>query len=95
MLKDNTTVQFSTTTPTPDYNLTRDLESKRRKVREARSAGLVVIGDEILKGKCQDINTAFATQKLWEKVRSGGGEGGKEETTTYAFLMRNVCWSAY
>lgn len=47
----------------------RDLESKRRKVREARSAGLVVIGDEILKGKCVDSNTAFATKKLWEKVK--------------------------
>ncbi len=37
-------------------------------MRHARSAGLVVIGDEVLKGKCQDLNTAFATQKLWEKV---------------------------
>eukprot|EP00903_Cladosiphon_okamuranus_P021990 g20220.t1 len=45
----------------------RDLESKRRKVRHAQSAGLVVIGDEVLKGKCQDLNTAFATHKLWEK----------------------------
>ncbi|CAN0350430.1 unnamed protein product, partial [Hapterophycus canaliculatus] len=42
----------------------RDLDTKRRKVRQARSAGLVVIGDEVLKGKCQDLNTAFATQKL-------------------------------
>ncbi|CAM9150612.1 unnamed protein product [Ectocarpus sp. 4 AP-2014] len=45
----------------------RDLDTKRRKVRQARSAGLVVIGDEVLKGKCQDLNTAFATKKLWEK----------------------------
>ncbi|CAM9394502.1 unnamed protein product [Pylaiella littoralis] len=45
----------------------RDLDTKRNKVRHARSAGLVVIGDEVLKGKCQDLNTAFATQKLWEK----------------------------
>eukprot|EP00752_Nemacystus_decipiens_P013632 g12085.t2 len=45
----------------------RDMESRRRKVRHARSAGLVVIGDEVLKGKCQDLNTAFATHKLWEK----------------------------
>lgn len=37
-------------------------------MRQARSAGLVVIGDEVLKGKCQDLNTAFATHKLWEKV---------------------------
>lgn len=48
----------------------RDLESRRRRVRHARSAGLVVIGDEVLKGKCQDLNTAFATHKLWEKVGS-------------------------
>lgn len=40
-------------------------------MREAQSAGLVVIGDEILKGKCVDSNTAFATQKLWEKVSQG------------------------
>lgn len=39
-------------------------------MRHARSAGLVVIGDEVLKGKCQDLNTAFATHKLWEKVGS-------------------------
>lgn len=52
----------------PLWAARRDLDSKRRKVREARSAGLVVIGDEILKGKCFDSNTAFATKKLWEKV---------------------------
>ncbi|CAM9196499.1 unnamed protein product, partial [Discosporangium mesarthrocarpum] len=45
----------------------RDLERARNRVREARSAGLVVIGDEILKGKTADTNTFFATKKLWEK----------------------------
>jgi FAD synthetase len=37
------------------------------RVRQARTAGLVIIGDEILKGKCCDTNTAFAARKLWSK----------------------------
>eukprot|EP00953_Heterococcus_sp_UTEX-ZZ885_P036944 19016-Heterococcus_DN1.PRE.1 len=31
----------------------RDLTLSRQRVRDARSAGLIIIGDEILKGKCQ------------------------------------------
>ncbi|CEM06680.1 unnamed protein product [Vitrella brassicaformis CCMP3155] len=42
----------------------RDIDARRRKIKEARSASLVVIGDEILKGKTSDANTYTATKEL-------------------------------
>jgi molybdopterin-biosynthesis enzyme MoeA-like protein len=33
-------------------------------LRQARTAGLIIIGDEILAAKTQDSNSAFAIQRL-------------------------------
>jgi hypothetical protein len=42
----------------------RDLTISRQRVRDARSAGLIIIGDEILKGKCQ-VNSSSTQCSVW------------------------------
>jgi len=41
-----------------------DVRPRRRSVRSARTAGLVIIGDELLKAKVQDTNAHYALQVL-------------------------------
>jgi len=44
----------------------KDLDTRRRRVNHAKTAGLIIIGDEILKGKTPDTNTVFTMEKLQE-----------------------------
>jgi len=41
-----------------------DIEARRSRARRPNSAALVIIGDEILKGKCCDTNAPFAAKEL-------------------------------
>ena len=41
-----------------------DLEARASRAQQPRSAALVIIGDEILKGKCSDTNAPFAAREL-------------------------------
>jgi len=42
----------------------QNLDDRRRRVRRAKNAGLIIIGDEILKGKTPDTNSKYAITKL-------------------------------
>lgn len=44
----------------------KDLDCVARRVQNAQTAGLIIIGDEILKGKTADTNSIYATKRLRE-----------------------------